>query len=111
MADPPVLWSPPPDVRSTSRVGHYLDWLERERGLRLGSYDELWRWSTDDLGAFWQSVWDHLDVRSATAVDTPLADPSMPGARWFPGAKLNWAEHALRLRQWWSSLARRPASA
>jgi acetoacetyl-CoA synthetase len=99
MTDPAVLWSPPPDVRATSRVGHYLDWLERERGLRLGSYDELWRWSTDDLGAFWQSVWDHLDVRSSTPVEAALADARMPGARWFPGASLNWAEHVLRLGQ------------
>jgi acetoacetyl-CoA synthetase len=97
MADPPVLWSPPPDVRATTRVGRYLDWLERERGLRLDSYDELWGWSTQDLGGFWQSVWDHLDVRSSTPAEAALAEARMPGARWFAGASLNWAEHALRL--------------
>ena len=99
MADPPILWSPPADVRATSRVGQYLDWLDRERGMGFESYHELWRWSTDDLGAFWQSVWDHLDVRSSTPVEAPLGDERMPGARWFPGAGLNWAEHALRLRR------------
>ena len=99
MADPPVLWSPPPDVRVATRVGRYLDWLERERGIRPRSYDELWRWSTQELGAFWQTVWDHHDVRSSTPVEAALADATMPGARWFPGASLNWAEHALRLRQ------------
>ncbi|HEX5579613.1 MAG TPA: acetoacetate--CoA ligase [Candidatus Limnocylindria bacterium] len=99
MADPAVLWTPPPDVRAATRVGRYLDWLERERGIPFTSYDELWRWSTEDLGAFWQSVWDHHDVRSSTPVEAALADASMPGARWFPGASLNWAEHALRLRQ------------
>jgi acetoacetyl-CoA synthetase len=98
MADPPILWSPPRDVRATSRVGQYLDWLEREHGRRLETYDELWRWSTDELGAFWQSIWEHLGVSSSTPVDSPLADVRMPGARWFPGASLNWAEHALRLR-------------
>ncbi|HKO32927.1 MAG TPA: acetoacetate--CoA ligase [Candidatus Limnocylindria bacterium] len=97
MADPPILWSPPADVRATSRVGHYLDWLDRERGMRFSAYDELWRWSTDDLGAFWQSVWDHLNVRSSTPVEAALGDARMPGANWFPGASLNWAEHALRL--------------
>ncbi len=97
MADPPILWSPPPDVRATSRVGHYLGWLERERGLSFNSYEELWRWSTTDLAAFWQSVWDHLGVSSSTPVETAVADERMPGARWFPGASLNWAEHALRL--------------
>ena len=98
MADPPILWSPPRDVRATSRVGQYLDWLEREHGRRLETYDELWRWSTDELGAFWQSIWEYLGVSSSTPVDSPLADVRMPGARWFPGASLNWAEHALRLR-------------
>jgi len=97
MADPPVLWAPPPDVRASTRVGHYLDWLERENGLQLATYDGLWRWSTENPGAFWQSVWDHLDVRSSTPVQAALADARMPGARWFPGASLNWAEHALRL--------------
>ena len=76
-----------------------MDWLEREHGAAFDSYDELWRWSTEDPGAFWQSVWNHLDVRSSTPVDSPLSDGRMPGARWFPGASLNWAEHALRLGQ------------
>jgi acetoacetyl-CoA synthetase len=78
-------------------VGNYLDWLARERGLSFEGYDDLWRWSTSDLSAFWQSVWDHLDVRSTTVTGAALDDARMPGATWFPGARLNWAEHALRL--------------
>ena len=55
-------------MRATrSRMGRYLAWLEAERGLRFDDYDGAWRWSTDDPGAFWQSIWDHFDVRSATA--------------------------------------------
>ena len=45
-----VLWTPPADARETSEVGRYLAWLERERGLAFAGYDELWRWSVDDLG-------------------------------------------------------------
>jgi acetoacetyl-CoA synthetase len=97
MPEPAVLWTPRPDARATTRVGRYLDWLERERGLRFDSYDDLWRWSTSDLDAFWQSVWDHHDVRSQVPVTGALTDASMPGTAWFPGARLNWAEHALRL--------------
>jgi len=97
MPQPPVLWTPPPDVRETSRVGAYLAWLERERGLRFDRYDELWRWSVEDVGAFWASVWDHFGVASDGRPGTPLADARMPGARWFPDARLNWAEHCLRL--------------
>jgi acetoacetyl-CoA synthetase len=97
MAAPPILWSPDPDVRSTTRIGAYLDWLWRERGLRFAGYDDLQRWSTTDLGAFWGSIWDHFEVSSETHSGPALADEAMPGARWFPTAHLNWAEHCLRL--------------
>ena len=96
---PPVLWSPPADARQASRLGRYLDWLERERGIRLADYDAAWRWSVQEPGAFWQSVWDHFGVRShGTGEPGPaLADARMPGARWFPGARLNYAEMVLEL--------------
>ena len=63
---------------------------------RFDGYDELWRWSITDLDAFWRSIWDHFDLRSATPVGEALADDRMPGARWFPGIELNYASHALR---------------
>ena len=96
---PPVLWRPAADARATTRIGAYLAWLERERGRSFATYDELLAWSTSELGPFWQSVWDHFEVRSDTEPGPALADARMPGARWFPGARLNWAEHALRLTQ------------
>ena len=99
MASPRVLWMPPPDVRERTRIGAYLSWLARERGLAFEGYDELLRWSIDDLGGFWSSVWEHFDVRSITDPGPALADARMPGARWFPDARLNWAEHCLRLAQ------------
>ncbi|MBA2255502.1 MAG: acetoacetate--CoA ligase [Chloroflexi bacterium] len=92
-----VLWTPPRDVRERSRMGHWLDWLERERGLAFATYEEAWRWSVTDLEAFWSSIWDFFDVRSETPYERPLNDRRMPGARWFPGARINYAEHALRL--------------
>ena len=78
-------------------MGRYLSWLEAERGLALATYADAWRWSVDEPGAFWQSIWDHFGVRSATAPGPALAEPRMPGATWFPGATLNYAEHALAL--------------
>jgi acetoacetyl-CoA synthetase len=92
---PPPLWVPPADVRDTSVVGRYLAWLERERGERFASYDDLWCWSVTDLDGFWSSVWCFFDVRSSEPYDAVLTDPVMPGARWFPGARLNYAERAL----------------
>ena len=65
--------------------------------LRFGGYDALWRWSVDEPGAFWRSIWDHFGVNAATPPETALADASMPGARWFPGANLNYSAHELAL--------------
>ena len=97
MPVPPILWTPDPDVRATTRIGAYLDWLWRERGLRFAGYDDLLSWSTSELDGFWGSIWDHFEVSSETHSGPALVDEAMPGARWFPTAHLNWAEHCLRL--------------
>jgi len=78
-------------------MGRYLAWLRAERGIALATYDEGWRWSVDDPGVFWRSVWDHFEVISRDPPEGDLVDARMPGARWFPGATLNYAEHVLRL--------------
>lgn len=76
----------------------YLGWLERERQLSFENYERLWQWSVDEPDAFWRSLWDYFELKSHTKVGEALADASMPGARWFPGVTLNYAEHALRGR-------------
>jgi acetoacetyl-CoA synthetase len=93
MRDRGILWTPPPDVRETTEVGRYLAWLERERGLAFADYDALWRWSVEDLRGFWSSVWDFFEVRAHAPYSAVLASDAMPGASWFPGARLNFAEH------------------
>ncbi len=94
---PEVLWEPPADARAASRMGRYLDWLTGHGGPDLPSYDDAWRWSVDEPGPFWRSIWDHFEVWSSAAPTADLVDARMPGARWFPGALLNYAEHALRM--------------
>ncbi len=74
-----------------------MDWLDDARGLHFDDYDALWRWSTHDLAGFWSAIADHFEVRFETPAERVLDHPAMPGTRWFPGATLNWAEHALRL--------------
>ena len=96
MPEPTVLWTPPADVRERTRIGAYLDWLERVHGLRFDDYDALLRWSIDDLDGFWSSVWEYFEVGTASQARPALAEATMPGARWFPNARLNWAEHCLR---------------
>ena len=82
-------------MRETTEIGRYLAWLERERGLAFADYDELWRWSVDDLPGFWSSIWEFFDVKSYAPYTTVLGSDAMPGATWFPGARLNFAEHLL----------------
>ncbi len=70
--------------------------VERTRGLTFDDYDAMWRWSVGDLDAFWGTVWQYFAIESPTPYDAVLADDRMPGARWFPGASVNYAQQALR---------------
>jgi acetoacetyl-CoA synthetase len=88
-----VLWSPPVDARAGTQIGRYMDWLSAERGLDFGDYDELHRWSVTDLEAFWGSIWDFFEIRAQTPYERVLGSSALPGAEWFPGARLNYAEH------------------
>ncbi|MEU8181983.1 acetoacetate--CoA ligase [Micromonospora sp. NPDC049047] len=92
-----VLWAPPADVLERSRIGDYLRWLREHRGLDFADYDALWRWSVTDLDAFWRSIWDHFEVIAHTPPTVTLTERGMPGAGWFPGATLNYAENVLRM--------------
>jgi len=74
----------------------YQNWLRDARGLAFDSYDALWRWSVTDLDAFWQSIWDYAGLHSPTPHTAVLAERRMPGARWFPGAQVNYTREVLR---------------
>ena len=91
-----LLWEPSKERIAAARMSAYLDWLARERQLRFTGYSELWRWSVDDLDGFWRSIWDYYDVLASAPPTAVLGDRRMPGATWFPGARLNWAENLLR---------------
>ncbi len=90
-----VLWTPPPNVRDTSRIGHYMRWLEANRGLKFADYAALWEWSITDLPGFWSSIWEYFELPAQPG--QVLATDTMPGAVWYPDAKLNYAEQVLRL--------------
>lgn len=77
----------------------YQDWLARERGLHVDSYDALWRWSTTDLAGFWQSVWDFFSVESPSPHHAVLEGGPMPHFRWFPGAQVNYVRQVFRHAQ------------
>ena len=91
-----LLWQPSEAFKAASTMTDYVHWLERERGLRFADYAELWRWSVDDLAGFWSSVVDYYGIPLRGEWTEVLGDASMPGARWFDGAQLNYAEALLR---------------
>jgi acetoacetyl-CoA synthetase len=92
-AAPEKLWEPPAELVERSRLREYMRWLAAERGLEFGGYDELWRWSVDDLEAFWTSIWEFFGVRADGEAEHALGSREMPGAEWFAGTSLNYAEH------------------
>ncbi len=94
--EPEVVWQPDPSRVSRSRISAFRDWLRARGIVEAHDYDTLWRWSVDDPGAFWAAVARYFDVTFHDQPTAALAEASMPGAQWFPGATLNFAEHALR---------------
>jgi acetoacetyl-CoA synthetase len=89
MTDGEVLWKPPLDGTTA------IERLMAERGFDPADYDGLWRWSVDDLEGFWAAVWSRCGVRASLPYERVLSSEDMPGARWFEGARLSYAEHAL----------------
>ncbi|UCG96201.1 MAG: acetoacetate--CoA ligase [Burkholderiales bacterium] len=94
--EPLPIWTPTPAFAAASVIADYQRWLQRSRGLRFDSYEELWRWSVTDLTAFWQSIWDYFELQAVAPASAVLADARMPGARWFDGARLNYVQQVFR---------------
>jgi len=99
------IWKPGPERAAATHMAAFAQRVAREHqiplpasgGLRTGDYDQLWRWSVKNPARFWQAVWEFCDVRASRPPEQLLTDPMlMPGARWFEGARLNFAENMLR---------------
>jgi len=91
-----LLWTPHPERAARSNLAAFERWLALRRHLKFASYEALWRWSVTDLEAFWAAVWDYFLLQSSAPYARVLGKRQMPGAEWFSGARLNYAEHALR---------------
>jgi acetoacetyl-CoA synthetase len=96
----PPIWRPDPAVAASSAIAEFGRFVTGRTGVEFGEYLDLWRWSADHLEEFWTALWDFFGIEAdgshAVALDESAA--VMPGARWFPGTRLNYAEHALRRR-------------
>ena len=92
-AMPKLLWEPSAERLERATLTRYQEWLERERGLRFDSYERLWEWSVTDLDAFWSSIVEFFGVEFSEGGSVVLGRREMPGAEWFPGARVSFAEH------------------
>ena len=95
MQEGDLIWQPDSGILTSANLTRYMRWLERERALRFDSYAELWRWSVTEIEAFWGSLWDYFGVIASRRGDRVLRERLMPGAQWFPDARLNYAENIL----------------
>lgn len=93
-----VLWEPSEEVKSNANITKFMRWLDDNRRLRFDDYNHLWHWSVSDLDGFWSAVWSFFGVMGHSPYSKVLENRRMPGAKWFTGTKLNYAEHALNRR-------------
>jgi acetoacetyl-CoA synthetase len=91
-----LLWGPTRERAEQSTITAFIAWLKDTRGLEFAGYRELWQWSVTETEAFWRAVWDSGDITVAKQPVTVLGKKTMPGAEWFPGAELNYAENVLK---------------
>ena len=104
-----VLWAPTPEMVERSQLTRYIRWLAENRDLHFEDYHALWRWSVTEIEEFWGTLWEYFGVIASrdpqgapgseaeeARFEEVLAERVMPGARWFEGARLNYAEHIFR---------------
>ncbi len=91
-----ILWRPSADFIRRSNLRHYQDWLETHYQLRLYDYSELWEWSVERPGQFWESIWKYFNIISYSPYREVMSADAMPSTKWFEGSTLNYAEHIFR---------------
>ena len=91
-----ILWAPTPEMIERSQLTRYIRWLAEDHDLHFDGYHDLWQWSVTEIEEFWGTLWEYFEVISDGPYDQVLADRTMPGARWFEGPNLNYAEHIFR---------------
>jgi acetoacetyl-CoA synthetase len=93
------IWKPPDERMSNANMTRFIAFVNEQEGKRFTTYEELYRWSIENIPAFWTAVWDFCEVKASKRFETVVDDlDKMPGARWFTGAELNFAENLLRYR-------------
>src|SRR3954453_23589933 len=96
---PAVLWKPSAEQVERATITRFARWVAETRNVDVADdYHALWRWSVEDVEGFWAAIWEYFDVESETGYERVLGRREMPGAEWFPGARLSYARHIFRGR-------------
>ncbi|HEY0607171.1 MAG TPA: acetoacetate--CoA ligase [Herpetosiphonaceae bacterium] len=96
MTEGAILWQPSAELREQASLTRYMRWLEDQHGTSFEDYAALWQWSVADVERFWASIWEFFEIKSSAPYTQVLTQHEMPGARWFVGAQINFAEHVFR---------------
>ena len=93
------LWVPTEEHKRQANLTRFISLVNRKYGLALESYADVYRWSIEHIADFWATVWEFADIKASRGYDEVVDDlHKFPGARWFRGAQLNFAENLLRYR-------------
>ena len=91
-----VLWEPSDEIKKQAITTKYINWLKTQKGLSFNDYNSLWHWSVTEIEDFWQSLWEFFEIKASKPFSCVLSERKMPGAEWFVGSELNYAEHVFR---------------
>jgi acetoacetyl-CoA synthetase len=94
-----LMWTPPAEWVARSNISDFSRWLAETRNLHFADYEDMRRWSVRQLDDFWAAIWEYFEVRTSSPYECVLKTRTMPGAAWFPGARINYAEHIFRRRR------------
>jgi acetoacetyl-CoA synthetase len=92
---PKPLWEPSAEDRERAAMTRFMEWAARRHARDFIDYDDLRRWSVQELETFWEDIWEFCGVRASRSYEQVLDSRTMPGACWFAGAELNYAENML----------------
>jgi acetoacetyl-CoA synthetase len=94
-----LLWKPDPEIAGTTQISQYIKFVNAYSGKKLTTYDDLWQWSVENPSAFWGAFWHYSGIIFSEDFKQVVDNPGkMPGAKWFAGARLNFAENLLQRR-------------
>lgn len=93
-----LLWEPDEQRKQQANITHYMKWLKQHKNIVFDDYHTLWKWSTDEVEIFWESLWEYFDIQADQPYQTILTTEEMPGAKWFPEATINYTEHIFKNR-------------